>query len=150
VPDYAFDGNFLYYVRLLKRLYERTLADAAAESGLSLPEADVLSFLRENPEFDTARDVALYREVSKAYVSNAVEALAGKGYLSVARDADDRRVQHLAITPAAGEIAQRLHEAQFGFYGRVTRGIPMEEVNGMLGTMAKCALNVQQAAEEYL
>ena len=150
MPDYAFEGNFLYHVRLLKRLYERTLADAAAESGLSLPEADVLSFLREYPAFDTARDVALYREVSKAYVSNAVEALEDRGYLSVVRDAADRRVQHLAVTPAAGETARRLHEAQFGFYGRVTRGIPMEEINRMLGTMTKCALNVQRAAEEYL
>ena len=150
MPDYAFDGNFLYYVRLLKRLYERTLARAAAESGLSPPEADVLSFLREYPEFDTARDVALYREVSRAYVSKAVEQLARRGYIEIKQDKTDRRVQRLAIAPAARETAERLHEAQFGFYGSVTRGIPLNEINGMLGTMAKCALNVQRAAEEYI
>jgi len=149
MDTYEFNGNFLYYVRLLKRLYERALAEAAAESGLSLPEADVLSFLRENPEFDTARDVALYREVSKAYVSNAVEALAAKGYLTVVRDTRDRRVLRLAIAPAAAGTAERLHEAQFRFYDRVTQGIPMIEINGMLGTIAKCALNVRRAAEEY-
>jgi len=147
--DYRFEGNFLYYVRLIKRLYENTLAEAARRCGLTLPEADVLAFLRENPEFDTARDVALYREVSKAYVSNAVEVLAGKGYLTVRRDTRDRRVQHLTITPAAAGIAERLHQAQLRFYGTVTRGIPMQEVNGMLGTIAKCAQNVQRAAEEY-
>jgi len=69
VKDYTFEGNFfLNYVRLVKRLYEQTLTDAAEGLGLTLPEADVLCFLRENPEFDTARDVALYRDVSRAYV----------------------------------------------------------------------------------
>ncbi|MCL2299122.1 MAG: MarR family transcriptional regulator [Firmicutes bacterium] len=147
--EYEFNGKFLYCVRLIKRLYERALADAAAESGLSLPEADVLSFLREYPEFDTARDIALYREVSKAYVSNAVEALTGKGYLTAVRDTRDRRVRRLALTPAAGETAQRLYEGQIRFYDSITRGIPMREVNGMLALLATCAQNVQRAAEEY-
>jgi hypothetical protein len=29
--EYSFEGNFLYYVRLIKRLYENTLANAASE-----------------------------------------------------------------------------------------------------------------------
>ena len=113
--DYKFEGNFLYYVRLIKRMYENTLAEAAGRCGLTLPEADVLSFLRENPEFDTARDIALYREVSRAYVSKAVEALAGRGYIEITQDKADRRLQHLNITQKAQETAEILHEAQFAF-----------------------------------
>ena len=89
---YQFEGNFLYYVRLVKRLYENTLSAAGEALGLSLPEADVLCFLRENPEFDTARDVALYRDVSRAYVSKAVESLVAKGYLTACQDKSDRRL----------------------------------------------------------
>ena len=141
--DYKFEGNFLYYVRLLKRMYERTLAEAAAACGLTLPEADVLSFLQENPEFDTARDVALYREVSRAYVSKAVEALAGRGFIEIAQDKEDRRLQHLIITDQAREAAEILHEAQFAFYGKVTAGLTQEELFGMLGAIAKCAGNLE-------
>jgi len=140
--DYKFQGNFLYYVRLIKRLYERTLSGAAGRCGLSLPEADVLSFLRENPEFDTARDVALYREVSRAYVSKAVEALAQRGYVEIVQDRADRRLQHLRVTDSAREAAEILHGAQLAFYDKVTAGLSAEELFAMLSAMEKCAVNL--------
>ncbi|MDR1807600.1 MAG: MarR family winged helix-turn-helix transcriptional regulator [Propionibacteriaceae bacterium] len=140
--EYQFRGNFLYYVRLAKRLNEATLAAAARQTGLSLPEADVLSFLRENPEFDTAKDVALYREVSRAYVSKAVDALVQRGYLDVTPDPADRRLQHLRITEAARDAAEVLHAAQFAFYDRVTAGLSNAEVTALLATIEKCAANL--------
>jgi len=140
--DYRFEGNFLYYVRLIKRMYENTLAEAAGRCGLTLPEADVLSFLRENPEFDTARDVALYREVSRAYVCKAVEALAGRGFLEITQDKADRRLQHLFITEKAREATEILHEAQFAFYGKVTAGLSAEELLAMLSAIGRCAENL--------
>jgi len=146
MKEYQFDGNFLYYVRLIKRLHEDTLAAAAKRLGLTLPEADVLCFLRENPEFDTARDVALYRGVSRAYVSKAVESLASKGYLAIRPDGEDRRFQRLAITERAAGAAEALHEAQFGFYGRVTEGLTEGEMAVLLSLIKKCAVNVERAA----
>jgi len=140
--DYKFQGNFLHYVRLIKRMYERVLAEAAARCGLSLPEADILSFLRENPEFDTARDVALYREVLRAYVSKAVEMLAGRGYIEIVRDKADRRLQHLIITEKAQEAAEILHEAQLAFYDKVTTGLSDGELFAMLSAIEKCAGNL--------
>lgn len=139
---YEFQGNFLYYVRLIKRLYENTLAKAAAELELTLPEADVLCFLRENPEFDTARDVALYRDVSRAYVSKAVELLAGKSYLEACPDKEDRRLQHLSITRSGTPAADALHRAQFAFYDTVTAGLSGEELGTMLFLIGKCAGNL--------
>jgi MarR family transcriptional regulator for hemolysin len=149
IASYEFNGNFLYYVRLVKKLMECYLEEAASSCGLSWPEADVLSFLRENPEFDTARDIAIYREVSKGYVSKAVDALSKKGYLSCVQDSYDRRLQHLAITEKASSAAETLHEAQFRFYAALTRDIPLGEVNAMLKTITKCASNVQRAVKEY-
>ena len=140
--NYEFKGNFLYYVRLIKRLYERTLSEAAEECGLTLPEADVLSFLQENPEFDTARDVAMYREVSRAYVSKAVEMLAERGYIQIAHDKDDRRLQHLAITDSAIKATEILHTAQFKFYDKVTSGLTDGELLAMLDGIQKCAENL--------
>jgi len=142
ITDYKFNGNFLHYVRLIKRLYENTLAMAAEECSLSVPEADVLSFLRENPEFDTARDVAMYREVSRAYVSKAVELLAGRGYLRIVQDKTDRRLQHLVITDKAKDATEILHRAQFAFYGKVTAGLTEQELFTMLSVIAKCADNL--------
>ena len=142
MKNYKFDGNFLYYVRILKKLYEQTLSQAAIECGLSLPEADVLSFLHENPEFDTARDVALYREVSRAYVSKAVELLANRGYIEITQDKDDRRLQHLSITKDANKATEALHRAQFMFYDKVTAGLSDDELFAMLSAIQKCSVNL--------
>ena len=139
---YEFKGNFLYYVRLIKNLYEQTLSDVAEQCGITLPEADVLSFLRENPEFDTARDVALYREVSRAYVSKAVESLVGRGYLEVVQDKSDRRLQHLIITKNAKKIIEKLHIAQYAFYDKVTTGLSEKELKAMLSAIEKCSENL--------
>jgi MarR family transcriptional regulator for hemolysin len=145
MKEYKFEGNFLYYVRLVKRLYEQTLTDAAEGLGLTLPEADVLCFLRENPEFDTARDVALYRDVSRAYVSKAVELLVGKAYLEIQQDKDDRRYQHLKITPRARKTAETLHSAQFCFYQTVTEDLSDTEMETLMVLIGKCAASVERA-----
>ena len=144
MKEYRFEGNFYYYVRLIKRLYENTLLEAAQKVGLTLPEADVLCFLRENPEFDTARDVALYRDVSRAYVSKAVELLAEKDYLAIRQDKNDRRLQHLEITNKATQVAETLHKAQFEFYDTVTMNLSQDEITEMLRLIGKCAMNLEE------
>ena len=142
--EYRFDGNFLYYVRLLKRRYEDCLIAAAKRCNLTLPEADVLCFRRENPEFDTARDVAMYRDVSRAYGSKAVEALVARGYLEIRRDEGDRRFQHLSISERAAEPAEILHEAQHAFYRDVTENLADAEVAELLRLIGKCAKRLEQ------
>jgi len=144
MKEYEFKGNFLYYVRLTKRLYESTLEKAAAEINLTLPEADVLCFLRENPEFDTARDIAMYRDVSRPYVSKAVELLVNKGYLEINGDKADRRLQHLSITPKGKPSAEILHKAQFAFYDSVTSNLTQEEISALLTLIGKCAESLIQ------
>jgi DNA-binding MarR family transcriptional regulator len=92
--------------------------------------------------------VALYRDVSRAYVSKAVELLAAKGYLEIRQDESDRRYQHLVITEKAVEFAEKLHAAQHGFYNRVTANLSDEEMTALLSLIKKCAVNVEQAIEK--
>ncbi|AEC01505.1 MarR family winged helix-turn-helix transcriptional regulator [Parasphaerochaeta coccoides] len=139
MKEYKFEGNFYLYAKLIKRMYESALTKAAATIKLTLPEADVLCFLRENPEFDTARDVALYRDVSRPYVSKAVELLVNKGYLIVSGDKDDRRLQHLTITERGKPAAEVLHKAQYAFYDSVTAKLTQEETSMLLTLIGKCA-----------
>ena len=142
MKEYAFEGNFLYYVRIIKRLYENTLAKAAAEIELTLPEANVVCYLRENPGFDTARDIAMYRDVSRPYVSKAVELLVKKGYIETHGDKNDRRLQHLSITKKGKPSAEVLHKAQFAFYDLVTAKLTQEETSMLLALIGKCAENL--------
>ena len=118
------------YLRLLKAVsarYESRITAAAAAQGLTKPEADVLLFLANNPQFRTAREVVSRRGLSKAYVSKAVEQLAGRGFLTVQVSAADRRVQQLRLTAAAQGPAKALRRAQLECFRQLTEGVTPEE-----------------------
>jgi MarR family transcriptional regulator for hemolysin len=147
MSEYKFEGNFLYYVRQIKRLYENSLSKAAAELGLNVSEADALCFLRENKEFDTARDIALYRDVSRAYVSKAIEGLVAKGLIEIRVDKDDRRLQRLTIAQKATEKAEALHKTQFEFYASVMQDLSRDEIKTLLALITKCAGGLEKASK---
>ncbi|QNL43431.1 winged helix-turn-helix transcriptional regulator [Oscillibacter hominis] len=119
-------SRFLRFQKKLSKLYEEHFAAAAAKCGLSKPEADVLIFLANNPEYHTARDVAIYRELSKAYVSRAVDQLQRRGFLQVETQSEDRRFQNLLLTDAAAKSVQDLQSAQEEFFTGLTQGISAE------------------------
>lgn len=118
------------YLRLIKEVtgrYQSRISAAAAEQGLSKPEADVLLFLSNNPQYHTAREVVLHRGLSKAYVSKAVERLAERGFLTVTVSEADRRVQHLLLTAAAREAVYGLRRAQGQYFRQLTEGVTAAE-----------------------
>ena len=141
------EKNLLYYVRLVKRLYEKLLTEVAAECDLALAEADGLLFLKEYPDYNSARDVALLREVSPAYVSKAVETLVQRGYVTTSQDKKDRRIQHLYITELAQPTADMLHEAQMKFFEMIVDGLTADEFAELVQIVGKCIINIQLAVE---
>ena len=54
------------------QLYESCLMEAQTQTGLSRGELDVLLFLANHPEYDTATDVVKIRRLSKSHVSATV------------------------------------------------------------------------------
>lgn len=67
--------------RSLLRLYDKMLKKVCREHDLSVIEADVVSFLQNNPGKDTAVDIVELRMLSKGAVSKAVESLIQKSLL---------------------------------------------------------------------
>lgn len=125
--------------RGVREAHDAVIARAARQCGITRPEADVLLFLSNNPELNTARDVARYRGFSKAYVSKAIEPLARKGLLSICTDPRDRRRQLLTITGGA-EIARQLCQEQQRFLRSMAQGIPEADLEAfMRATEAMCS-----------
>ena len=60
-------------LRSLIRLYDKMLKKVCTEHDLTVMEADVISFLQNNPGKDTAVDIVELRGLSKGAVSKAVE-----------------------------------------------------------------------------
>lgn len=109
------------------KLYNQVIQTAAARHHLSLMDADIILFLYNNPDYDTAKDISYFRMLAKSGVSASVESLTGLGYLESHEDTADRRKIHLKLTDAAAPVARDLKRTQEDFFERLNRGISEEE-----------------------
>lgn len=118
------------FLRLQKQgiqSYNRRIEETAHRLGLAKPEADVLLFLANNPQYNTARDVVQYRGFSKTYVSRSVESLVRQGLLTTVQSAADRRVQYLHLTERAALPVNLLRQTQKEFFHFLTEDLTDQE-----------------------
>ena len=115
-------------LRSLIRLYDKKMKKVCTEHELSLVEADVISFLRNNPGKDTAVDIVELRGLSKGAVSKAVESLIRKSFLERIPDTEDRRRIHLKLKPEAEPVTEMIDEVKEEFLNTVLGGFTSEEL----------------------
>lgn len=115
-------------LRSMIRLYDKMLKKVCTEHELSLVEADVISFLRNNPGKDTAVDIVELRGLSKGAVSKAVESLIRKSFLERIPDTEDRRRIHLKLKPEAEPVTEMIDEVKEEFLNTVLGGFTSEEL----------------------
>ena len=133
----------------LKRCYVHEMAEVLSRWQLTGMELDVLLFLGNNPDCDTASDMVQLRQLTKSHVSKAVERLTALGLVLQQRDEMNRRRIHLKLAEAAEPILRDGREAQKRFVEVLTRGLNDEDkaaADRILTVMMKNAAAV--AAEE--
>ena len=140
---------FLTIRSALKRCYVHEMAEVLSRWQLTSMELDVLLFLGNNPDCDTASDMVQLRQLTKSHVSKAVERLTALGLVLQQRDEMNRRRIHLKLAEAAEPILRDGREAQKRFVEVLTRGLNDEDkaaADRILTVMMKNAAAV--AAEE--
>lgn len=85
---------------------------------LNMPQTafDILMFLANNPDYNTAKDIVDLRGLKANLVSVNVDRLVREGYLDRSDFPGDRRKTILACTPKAQLITQRGQELQESFF----------------------------------
>lgn len=114
---------------------------------LSLIEADVISFLRNNPQKDTAADIVELRMLSKGAVSKAVEVLVQRSLLERIPDGKDRRKIHLRLKPEANPITENIDEVRAEFLDTILEGFSKEEVEMQVSLNQRLFENTMRAME---
>lgn len=123
------------------QLYESCLMEAQTQTGLSRGELDVLLFLANHPEYDTATDVVKIRRLSKSHVSATVEKLVQRGMLARRVEEKNRRVVRLSLQSAAAEAIAQGRKARKTSGRRSSReSLPRSRrsLPGYCVTFAKC------------
>lgn len=100
--------TFLMNLRLIVKLHESALKEVCEQYHLTLIEANIISFLHNNPGKDTAGDIVELRSLSKGNVSQGVETLIQKNLIKRTPDRTDRRKIHLSLLPDAKPVTETI------------------------------------------
>lgn len=138
---------FFVRSRGLGKLYNRLFTPLLSEYGLTQTETDILMFLANNPEFDTAHDIVERRHLAKSHISAGVEVLAERGLLERYQRDGNRKTIHLRLTEAAGPIVAkgRLLQAEYGEL--LLAGFSKAEVRQLHRLLDRVVQNVDSALE---
>ena len=119
--------DFLLGIRAAMKFQDSLLKQLSETYGLTLIEANVITFLHNNPGKDTAADITELRMLSKGNVSQAVESLIQKGLLKRIPDLHDRRRIHLALLPDSHSITADVDTLMDEYIGYLFQGFSKEE-----------------------
>lgn len=141
----VFIKNNIYSLSKTSNLYNSIFSKAAYRIGLSKPEADVLIFLANNSQYNTARDISLHRGFSKSYISKAIDPLLEKKLIIIKSADSDKRYQYLYLTEKSNDIVKSLREAQDRYFEILTENISTEDLNTYLSVLNRFADNANEA-----
>lgn len=121
------NSNLLLVDRYFMKFYESFCKDVCKKHQLVQMELDILAFLANHPDHDTASDIVEIRMFTKSNVSGMVEQLIQKGLIERKEDKEDRRKIHLIIKAKATPIIKDIKKMQQQFSENLMIGFTKEE-----------------------
>ena len=133
MPKEPMRGATLFsHANKMTQAYHIMLTPLCKEAGLPPLALDILLFLANNPEHNTAKDICRMRGHKSGIVSVHVERLVNDGLLERREMPGDRRQTRLICTEQAQALIERGRQVQWQFGRRLLEGIPEEDLLGFI------------------
>ncbi|SHL05416.1 DNA-binding transcriptional regulator, MarR family [Anaerocolumna jejuensis DSM 15929] len=127
-----------------KKLYEREYDWVMKKYNLKKIEIEILYFISQCGEHNTAKDIAQIQYISKAHISNSIEDLSHKKYISVIGDSTDRRYMHLNVTESASPVIEDIEKVREHLLDILFHNITEEESELMIRISKKIVDNISE------
>ena len=133
--------NFVAQVKDAYDVHRRRIME---KFNLSAIEVDVLVFLVNNPQLNTASQIVKLRKMSKSHVSKAVRGLLGKRYLKSVSDPNDRKKILLYPADGAREAIAFSMKEQAAFAHNIAGSISPEEEDAFQTVIQTVCSNIAE------
>ncbi len=140
--------DLLKMIHSMKSLYDHLCIDVMQEYHLTRSELDILLFLHNNPEFDSAKDIVEKRGLIKSQASMGIEKLMQKGYLKTVQDQKDKRRYHLYLLTSSQPIIEAGLKAQKRFNDILFRGVSEAELTCWKNILKQMSYNIMNGKDE--
>ena len=137
-------ATYLKYFTATKDLYSVCVEPVCRKYGLTRTELDILLFLSNNSQYDTAAEICGIRGLAKSHVSTSIRALERAGFLEKYQLPGDRRSIHLRLLPSANAVAADGQAAQEQFRDILCAGMTPEEQQALENSITKALENANE------
>lgn len=129
----------------MKKLMEKKCASMMEKCDLRPVELDILVFLYQSEQADTAKDIMHSRHISKAHISKSIENLRIRGYVQVNEDVKDHRIGHIALTKKAQAVAGEILEVYQSCRRIMMQNVTQEEIEVLQRVIKKMQESINDA-----
>jgi MarR family transcriptional regulator for hemolysin len=123
------------------RIVERAFDEALGEAGGTVPTWLILLNLKVRKPANQ-RELAEAVGVREATLTHHLNAMDARGLITRTRDAANRRVQVVVLTPAGEAMFVRLRDAALAFDARLRSGLADPELTALRTLLGQLAANV--------
>lgn len=136
------------FARKLMHMYSERSKPLCKELKLPQTAFDILLFLGNHPQFQTARDIVERRGLKANLVSVNVDRLVQDGYLIRKESPDDRRKTILLCTEKAVPVIERGQQMQDTFMKDIAQGIDEETKAAFIQALQLMEKNLDSMMKE--
>ena len=112
--------------------YELLSGEVCDRYGLTQMEYDILMFLHNNPQYNTAAEIVKIRKSTKSHVSTSLKNLESKGLVERIQSKDNKKRIEIALLDQAEIIIEAGLNTQKEFAHNVLRGLTEEETRQVI------------------
>lgn len=136
--------------RLIIEEHNMQILSVSKKYNLSFSEADMLLIFSNNPNVINAKDVVCLSNVSKAYVSKAINQLVDKKLITVCVDENDKRKQKVIVNDSAKDIVKELNKVENSYLNTLRKNISKESIDTLINVFYKVKDNIiEMKGKEY-
>jgi DNA-binding MarR family transcriptional regulator len=129
---------------LLKKLQEE-VGDRSGVSKLTINQFHYIDAIYEHGE-PTITEIAARLNITKASVTTGINKLVNLGYVTKSQSGDDRRVFHVSLTPAGGQLIKAKYQALKEYGEFIRAALSEDEAKAFEETLAKLVYKIKQAS----
>ena len=130
-----------------KKLYEKKLCKIYEKYDLRKIDMEIVVYLGNCGNEDTARDIANTNMFTKGHISQSIKRLAELGFVEINQDKNDKRVQHLKVTENVRPMLEELKKEKDNVATCVFAGITEEENQMLAQIFDKMCANIMKEME---
>ena len=129
--------------------YEVLSGEVCDRYGLTQMEYDILMFLHNNPQHNTAAEIVKIRKSTKSHVSTSLKKLEEKGLVERIQSEDNKKHIEIVLLDRAALIVEAGLNAQKQFAQDVLSGLTKEERHMCIKVFDKICNNAEEHLGKY-